>query len=134
MAVTDHEPDIMAFKPKWPDLADVQREGRFRFIYNALSDTMFIPFYDPIEPAASVPVNQGEMDYVFLRVNMETQEVIGFQVEHFLSYAVGQMTDLINALELADLHGITRDEVAETKRRGQPERGERVDAAALLEN
>ncbi len=132
MAVTDREPDIMALEPKWPELADVLRRGQFRFMYDAPSDTMFVPFYDPIAPAASVPVDQGEMDYVFLRVNVETQEVVGFQVEHFLSYAVGQMPDLISALELADLHGITSEEVAEIKRRVQPEGHERADAAAVL--
>jgi hypothetical protein len=99
MAVTDREPDIMTLMPTWPDLVDVLREELFRFIYDAPSDTMFIPFYDRTGSAASVPVDQGEMDYVFLRVNVETQEVIGFQVEHFLSYAVGQMPELINALE-----------------------------------
>ena len=48
MAMTDHEPDIMALEPKWPDLADVLRRNQFRFIYDAPSDTMFVPFKERV--------------------------------------------------------------------------------------
>lgn len=132
MSVTGSEPDVMAFALKWPDLSDVLTQGHARFLYDAPSDTMFIPFYVPAGPAVSVPVDQGDIDYVFLRVDVETQEVVGFQVEHFLSYAVGQMPDLIYALDLAELHGITRQEVNEMTRRLQPEHAEPADVAAVL--
>lgn len=132
MSVTDGEPDVMAFALKWPDLSDVLTQGHVRFLYDAPSDTMFIPFYVPAGPAVSVPVDRGDIDYVFLRVDVETQEVVGFQVEHVLSYAVGQMPDLIYALDLAELHDIRREEVNEITRRLQLEHAEPADAAAVL--
>lgn len=128
----DPEPDNIAFKPAWPEFADVLGQGHYRFMYDALSDSLFISFYDPIGPAASVPVDQGAMDYVFLRVNLKTQEVVGFQVEHYLSYAVAQVPDLIQTLGLAKLHGNAPEEVAEITLRIQPEYPKPADAAAVL--
>ena len=135
MAVTELEPDIMTFEPKrqeYEDLARLVRLGQVRWVYDGLSDTMMVQFYDPNRPAASVPLDRGDRDYLYLRVDVETQEVVGFQVEHFLAYAVGQTPGLIGALDFADLHGITVEEVEEIKRRAQPEGVQSMDAAAAL--
>lgn len=116
MAMTPGEPDIIELDPKWPELADIFSKGKLTFTYDAASDTMFVDFYGPGRPAVSVEIERGDHDYVFQRVDLETQEVIGLQIEDFLAYAVYQDPYMLDALDFAELVGITPQLVELVKR------------------
>ena len=108
------EPDIQTFEPKWPDAAAVGRTARF--VYDRLADSLYIDFYGPARPAASIAYDQGDHDYLFMRVDPTTEEVVGLIIEHFLAYAVRKTPMYLGALDLASLHGMTRDEVVQIQR------------------
>lgn len=89
---------------------------RFVVTYDRLSDTMYVHFFDRSPPAVSFPLNTGESDYLYLRGDVETGQVVGFQIEDFLSYAVDRHPGLVDLLDMAELRGITPAEVAEVRR------------------
>lgn len=88
--------------PKWPEHLP---EGQTRFTYDRESDTLFVDFYGEPRPASSEPVDIGDRDYLYFGVDPLTDEVVGVQVETFLSYAVERHPDFIEALIIADIKG-----------------------------
>jgi len=119
MAVTDHERDVQILAPAWPDVASLIAE-RIRFTYDRPSDTLFVDFFGDARPAASDPLDLGDRDYFYLRVDVATDEVVGLQIEQFLSYAVVQHPELVDALVEAELVGIAADEAARLRQRVRP--------------
>ena len=75
--------------------------------YDAPSDTLLVHLFG--REAPSVAVYDG--DYWFWLVNPDTEEVVGVQVEEFLSSAVVDHPYLVQALEFAELRGLTMDNV-----------------------
>jgi hypothetical protein len=110
MAVTNRHPDVQVFRPRWPDLVSLTPD-RVRLTYDRPTDTLFVDFRGAAVPAASIPLDRGDRDYLFLRVDPATEEVVGLQIEHFLSYAILQHPELTDTLDAASLIGITRDEI-----------------------
>jgi hypothetical protein len=110
MAVTNPHPDVQVFRPRWPDLVSLTPD-RVRLTYDRPTDTLFVDFRGAAVPAASIPLDRGDRDYLFLRVDPATEEVVGLQIEHFLSYAILQHPELTDTLDAASLIGITRDEI-----------------------
>ena len=110
MAVTKRPPDVQRFKPRWPDLTSVPSD-QVRLTYDRPTDTLFVDFYGEARAAASVPLDRGDRDYLYVRVDPETDEVVGLQIEHFLSYAIEQHPELGSALDAMTLAGIGRDEL-----------------------
>jgi hypothetical protein len=110
MAMTKRNAIPQAFKPTWPEPSSLSA-NQVRFTYDRPTDTLFVDFYGDARPAASVPLERGDRDYLFLRVDPETEEVVGLQIEHFLSYAVIQHPELAPALDVAALVDVGRDEV-----------------------
>ena len=89
MAVTKRNPSVQTFTPRWPDITSLPVE-QVRFTYDRPTDTLFVDFYGEARPAASVPLDRRDRDYVYIRVDRETDAVVGLQIEHFLSYAIEQ--------------------------------------------
>lgn len=87
-----------------PEMADLPREGP-RFVYDRRSDTTFADFYGQSLPAISVAIDDGDRDYLYLRVEPETHRVVGTQIEAFLAYAIQQRPDFLELLLVADLRG-----------------------------
>jgi hypothetical protein len=110
VAVTNRDPNLQTLNPRWPEF-NATSPAQVRFTYDRPTDTLFVDFHGEARPAASIALARGDRDYLFLRVDPETEEVVGLQIEHFLSYAVTQHPELIGALDLADLVGINRSEV-----------------------
>lgn len=110
MALTNRTPDVQIFTPRWPDFGSLPSQ-QARFTYDGPSDTLFVDLYGEPRAAASIPLDRGDRDYLFLRVDPQTEEVVGLQIEHFLTYAVAQHPELRNALAVADLVGIDRAEL-----------------------
>ncbi len=110
MAVTKRDAKIQTFTPKWPDFT-VLPADQVRFTYDRPTDTLFVDFYGQAHSAASVPLDRGDRDYLYVRVDPETDAVVGLQIEHFLSYAVAQHPEIVGALNIATLVGVDRDDL-----------------------
>lgn len=73
------------------------------FVYNELADELVVAFTDPPRPAVTMFVN----DWVAIRVDPETEEVVGIHVADFLREAVREVPLV---LELARDLGIEEDD------------------------
>ncbi|MGH2616748.1 MAG: hypothetical protein ACRDJC_16055 [Thermomicrobiales bacterium] len=105
--MTKRNANIQTFTPTWPDFASLSI-NQVRFTYDGPTDTLFVDFFGETRPAASVPLDRGDRDYLYMRVDPETDAIVGLQIEHFRSYAIGQHPDLAEALDIAQLVGIDR--------------------------
>lgn len=133
MAVTQEEPGIQTFSPRWPATDEVR--GLLTFVYDRPTDTLFVDFYGRSLPAASIALEWGDHDYAFARVDPETHGVVGLQIEEFLLHAESHNPWLLDALEYAELRGITPREVEELRRRLAPTTSEaRGDAGLFLDH
>ena len=131
--MTTGEPEIQSFELRWPSAGELKPE-RVRFAYDRPSDTLFVDFDGAARPAASIALDLGGRDYVYARADVETDEVVGLQIEHYLSHAVKVHPNLVDALDFASFEGIGRDEIARLPRQdGAHGRGQR-DRAALVED
>lgn len=108
MAVTKQSTIIQSVRPRWPNVAEL-REGQVRFTYDRPTDTLFVDFFGGSPAAASIPLDRGDRDYLYLRIDPQTDAVVGLQIEHFLSYAIARHPELLGALEVAGLVGIDRE-------------------------
>ena len=126
-----HRSDAWTVHPIWPERGDL-RQDQLRFVYDRLADTLYVDFDGHARPAVSVPLDQGDRDYLYLRVDPETHRVVGLHIEAFLAYAVAQHPEFIEALEIAELRGFDDLEAAELQRRAREQARERADAVALI--
>jgi hypothetical protein len=85
--------------------------ARVRFDYNEFSDTLYIYAFSGDQPLISVPLNEGELS---LLVDPDSEEVQGFQIDDFLTFAVVERPQL---LEVAELAGIDMLKVEEARAR-----------------
>jgi hypothetical protein len=82
------------------------------FSYDFDSDTLMIHLAGRGRPGVSLPVAQGWM----LRLDRETDELIGVQIEGVLARAARAHPKLLGVLDLAELRGITPDEIDRVRR------------------
>ena len=82
------------------------------FSYDHESDTLVIHLHGRGRPGVSIPVAQGWM----LRLDSETDELIGVQIEGVLIRAARAHPPLLDVLDLAELRGITPDEIDRVRR------------------
>ena len=106
-----------AFEPRLPDLKDL-RMDRLRCVYERAIDTMFVDFYGRPRPASSEPLDTGDRDYIFVRIDPKPEEVVGLQIEDFLSYAVVRNPVFLELLGIAELRGVGEPEASELRHRG----------------
>lgn len=105
---------------------------RIRFVYDRFADTLDVDFYGDPRPAVSVAVDHGDRDYLYLRVDPTTREVVGVQIEAFLAYAIKRTPDLLPALAVAELHGYNVLEAARIRRRAEAVLHGQWDAASFV--
>lgn len=79
--------------------------------YDRDSDTLMVHLYGRGFPAVSIYRGDGW----YMRWNREQGRVIGLQLEGFLAQAVWREPDLLDALDVADLRGITLEEIARVR-------------------
>ena len=130
MAVTKRNANLQTFDPSWPRALSADR---VRFTYDRPTDTLFVDFYGEALPAASIPLDRGDRDYLFLRIDPETDTVVGLQVEYFLSYAVHRHPELMAAIDIATLVGMDRKDLRQIPNI-DAKRTRTADATALLED
>jgi len=122
----------MDLHPKWPDLGFVLARNQYTLAYDGVSDTLFIDFYGPGRPAVNVEVERGDHDYLFQRVDVETEEIVGIQIEDFLAYAVHLDPILLDALDIVELNGIDPNQIRAIKRQHPFSQDRQPTAASFL--
>jgi uncharacterized small protein (DUF1192 family) len=85
-------------------------------------------------PAVSVPLDLGgNRDYLYLRLDPTSEDVLGLQIEDFFAYAIHRHLYLVDMLELAILHGITPAEIARLRRELAPNTRRRAAVNSLFD-
>lgn len=86
--------------------------------YDRASDTLLIHFGGRGRPAVSVPSPKPiARDFVFLRFDPTSGELVGVQVEDFLDLFLPEHPTAAILIEQADLRGITEKELRPVLRR-----------------
>ncbi len=101
--------------PVWPRLTDAGLRASWRD-YDLLSDTLMIYFGGRSVPAYSDLVECDQVEAMYLRLDIYTNEVVGLQIEYFLAIVVPSRPVLFSLLDGATLRGLTPIELDEIKR------------------
>lgn len=86
--------------------------GQVVISYDRESDTLMLFLDGRGEPGVTVPVD----DHLLLRMDRDRMRVIAVQLEGFLASVVRDRPTLLDALDLAELRGITPAEVVRLHR------------------
>lgn len=116
MAMNDAAADELDPRRLHIPMPDELPKGGLRFVYDRRADMLLVDFYGHPEPAISVPIDAGDRDFLYLRVDPETRRVVGLQIEAFLAYAVHQDPIFIEALAIADLRDYSDLEATKLRR------------------
>ena len=107
-------PDLFTpriFHPRWPKRDEIDLT-RVALTYREDVDTLYVDFFGRALPAVSVPVDFGDIAHgIYLRVDAVTEDVSGLQMEGFLTETAKHYPQLLDALDWAELWGMTREEV-----------------------
>jgi hypothetical protein len=106
--------------------ASEARPGSVTYSYDAPSDTLMVHFFGIPRAATSVLIDDP-FDSVYIRVDPESDEAVGLQIEGFAIDFVYRHPEMAETLLIADLRGITREEAAAIVDRAQ-QRGPRAAA------
>lgn len=112
MALTNYR--LATSRPKWPDL-ETLKPATVRMNYDSQSDTLMIDFGGVVRPAYSYPLDEGDFDYVYLRLDGHTDEVVGLYIEDVLAGFLDIHPEYVAALEHAELRGMSRDLVMQLR-------------------
>ncbi len=91
--------------------ASEARPGSVAYSYDAPSDTMMVHFSGAPRAATSVLIDDP-FDSVYVRMDQESNEAVGLQIEGFTIDFVYRHPEMAETLLIADLRGISRDEAA----------------------
>jgi hypothetical protein len=115
--------DLLTLEPRMPKPEAIDWQ-RVVFSYDRDSDTLMVHLFGRGRPAVTV-AGAGPVD---LRVDPVTQEIVGFQLEYFLSEAV--FTDP-KYLQLAELAGVDAEEISKARSRIAPEKWKQAGVETL---
>ena len=91
------------------------------FDYDRASDILLIHFTPGPQPSTAIQIDDPTDD-VYVLLNRATDQVVGLQIDGFLTEFIHRHPDLADILAVAHLTGITRDEtVASADRARQQE-------------
>ncbi|MGH2532818.1 MAG: hypothetical protein ACRDJW_11010 [Thermomicrobiales bacterium] len=82
---------------RWPDLETALAA---RVDYDPDVDSLFVAFGQP-RPAVNVPLTTGQRDYVYLVVDLDTEEVVGVEVEDVRAWALERHPDWAPLIDAA---------------------------------
>jgi hypothetical protein len=102
--------NVETASPK-PALSDVDL-ARVLVTYDRESDTLMIHFAERGRPGISVVADAD----VYLRLDRERRSVLGLQIEGFLARVARERPELLDLLDVADLRGISLEDVARLRR------------------
>ena len=90
--------------------------------YDYESDTLMLHLTGRGQPGISVVVD----DHLYARLDRERTKVIGLQIEGFLASVARKRPELLDALDVAELRGISLEEVARLRRAWATEQRKRT--------
>jgi hypothetical protein len=96
-------------------LAALDRTSDVAFSYDRFSDTMLIFFDGKPQRSTNVPIDDPD-DVIYVLWDRVSDEVVGFQIDHFIADFIYRHPDLAHILRDAELRGITREEAEATIR------------------
>ena len=79
------------------------------FSYDRDSDTMMVHFFGTPRPAVSISIDDPD-DALYVRLDRVADEVVGLQIEGFLTRFIFRHPDWADTLSTALLRGITRED------------------------
>jgi len=88
--------DPVATQLRFPDLSEGARPLTVTYGYDKEGDRLWISFVDKPIPAYSFVVD----DYIAVRIDLETNEVVGIEFERFTARAVAKHPELIPLLPI----------------------------------
>lgn len=106
------EPDIETFNPILPDL-DAVDISKVAFSYDRESDTLLLHLFGLGRQTVSVVGPR----FLYALVDSDTEEFVGFHAEHFLAHFVRLHPELFDILDVAELRGISRQEIRSLRHR-----------------
>jgi hypothetical protein len=127
-------PPLSSFR--WPDRE--QATSSLSLTYDGPTDTLFVHLFEPNRSGASLAIERGDRDYLYLRADTEALEIVGIQIEEFLNYAVHRDPWLLDLLAVAEFEAVDEDKAAELRVLGglstwnQPTRRSLLDAFERL--
>lgn len=127
MAVSKPVPDMLTMTPTIPEPATVDWTHA-RISYDRINDELSVSFGGVAVAAASIPLDIGDRDFIYARVNPTTGETVGLQIDGFLAYAVTQYPNLVAFLVLAELHGYDDLAAADLRRWARERTDDRAEA------
>jgi hypothetical protein len=117
--------DFLTFEPVMPRSEDIRAENMV-LRYDRDADFLHVHFFG-IRPGVMYDID----DHVLIRIDPDSHEVVGLQIEGYLIAAVFERPYL---LDLAPAAGIPDDEIAEIRRRMEPEAVAQATVRFLLES
>ena len=80
--------------------------------YDRESDTLMLHLRGRGQPGISVVADDG----FYVRLDRDRKQILGFQIEGFLARVARERPELLDALDVAELRGISFKEVARLRR------------------
>jgi hypothetical protein len=116
VSATDQIDPLEEFVPRQIDPKPFRRQdidpAKIAVSYDRRSDTLLIHLFGRGHNTVSVPVAK----YLYVMVTPDTETIVGFHIEGFLTQAVKDTPEAISLLDYAELRGITPAEVRALQR------------------
>ena len=116
VSATDQIDPLEEFVPRQIDPKPFRREdidpAKIVVSYDRRSDTLLIHLFGRGHDTVSVPV----ANHLYVMVTPDTETIVGFHIEGFLTRAVKDTPEAISLLDYAELRGITPAEVRELQK------------------
>ena len=107
------------------------RQGQPVVSYDYDSDELLV--YFNLEAAERPGVSSPVVKNLWLRLDRETGRPLGFQFDHFLSVVARNRPSLMNFMDIAELRGISIEEIAHIRRQAARDRPGEIVSEALDE-
>lgn len=123
--------EFLTLTPRFPELEELDPE-QVGLTYDRKSDTLSMYFYGPGRPAISIEartVRPGVDEHIYYRVDLDTEQVIGTQIEAFLRVVVRRYPSLIDLLEFA---GMKPGEIQKIREQIAPETRKQAAMSSLF--
>jgi uncharacterized protein YuzE len=117
--------NFLTFDLKPLDTESIKRENVVTR-YNELTDTLIIHFFGPERRATLLEMEND----VSIRIDMQTHEIVGLQLERFMSVLVPKIRQW---LAVAELLGIDDARINEARAKVTPEHAQQVVFDSILE-